>query len=582
MSNITYFQVIHGLEGKKYHLEIAKGYDIEPDAGAMLSSELLSLDIEATGVSIIRDEPIGVGLCPVPSYACYVGANEFPREVVLGSDRPVIAHNATYDRSMLLKLGIEVNNFIDTMVAAHMLGEEPLSLEYLAGAKLNMDLPPHPANMATAPFEQVGEMCCKHAIATRQLWDYFEGRLKAYKLDKPFHEVEMPLVPIISDMEIHGAMVDEEELARLGVRFGERMEAIGEALNDIVGRKFNANSPKQVAGYLFDELKLPIKKYTPSGEPSTNSKEVLDHMKKAHPSVGLITAYRQYRKLKSDYADGLLEATVDGRIHTNFNQCGTRTGRWSSSGPNLQNIPMRREEGRQIRKAFIAPPGWVLLRLDWDQLELRILAHYCQDPEMLRVFRAGEDIHDNTAREVFGSSSLRRPAKNLNFMEVYEGGVAKAMELTGMSAGEVRKWKGKMNETYPGIKRWRAGTKREAREAGYVRTFLGRIRYLPDLFETEIAYIREAAEREAVNTRIQGSAADVVKVGMAKLYKELHGYQSQIILQVHDELVIETYSRELKDVIEMCKLTLPFYEMSVPLTVSMEVGANWRDMQEIE
>ncbi len=405
-----------------------------------------------------------------------------------------------------------------------------------------------------------------------------------------FGDVEMPLVMVLSRMEAEGVCVDEKSLRDMSKEFETKIHSLEEQIYRLAGDTFNINSTKQLGEILFERLNLPVIKKTKTGY-STDA-EVLEALAPHHEIAHLLLSYRQLVKLKGTYLDGLQHLIDDstGRLHTTFNQTVTATGRLSSAEPNLQNIPIRQEAGRLIRKVFVPRhPKHLLLAADYSQIELRILAHISEDENMREAFRLGQDIHARTASEVFGvqisdvTPEMRRAAKAVNFGIVYGISDYGLSQNLGIPKEQAKTYIDNYFSRYPGVKRWTERVIEEAREKGYVTTMLGRRRYLPDLHSRNRA-VRQFAERTAVNTPIQGSAADLIKLAMVKVDSQLEtvGSECVMLLQVHDELIFEISQQELMLTAEVIKRTMAqAMEFSVPIVVDMKVGHNWCDMSSL-
>ena len=397
----------------------------------------------------------------------------------------------------------------------------------------------------------------------------------------------MPLVPVLFTMEQNGVLLDTDLLHGLSRKIGEDLRELEAKIYVEAKHQFNINSPQQLSVVLFQELNLPTARKTAGGY-STDA-AVLEELKSANnPIIGLIIDYRQLAKLKSTYIDALPELVdKQGRVHTSFNQTRTTTGRLSSSDPNLQNIPVRGELGRQIRQAFVAPPGTLLLAGDYSQIDLRALAHLSQDKGLLAAFRNDEDIHAATAAQLFNvapsevTKDQRRLAKVVNFGIIYgmsEYGLEQATELSRADAG-------KFIDAYfakrPQVKAYLEATKQQARDKGYVQTILGRRRYIPEIHSPN-RNIREGAERMAINMPVQGTSADIIKVAMVRLDKEMRGrrLKSKMLLQVHDELIFEVPEDELSAMRDLAREVMSTaVKLDVPLKVDMKTGKNWGEME---
>ena len=421
-----------------------------------------------------------------------------------------------------------------------------------------------------------------------QLARLLEEKLKLQEQDRLFYEVEMPLAQILAGMEIEGVAVDKLQLEAMSEKLGRLLNGLEKEIYNLAGREFNINSTRQLGKVLFEDLKLPVVKKTKTGY-STDA-GVLEELAAAHEVVAKVLEYRQLMKLKSTYTDGLkgLVNPETGRLHTTFHQTVTATGRLSSSEPNLQNIPIRLEMGRLIRKVFIpSRADNLLLTADYSQIELRILAHVSGDPVLLKAFREGEDIHARTASEVFGvpleevTREMRARAKAVNFGIIYglsDFGLARDIKVDRQTA---RLYIENYFARYAGVKSYIDRVIQEARSRGYVTTLLNRRRYLPDLFSSN-RIVRNAAERTAMNTPIQGSAADIIKLAMVNIHRELaeHGLKAKMILQVHDELIFDAPANEIEQLQELVKRCMEnALLLDVPLLVDLKTGKNWYDVK---
>lgn len=471
----------------------------------------------------------------------------------------------------------------DTMLAAYLLNPSAsgydltsLSLEHL--------------NQAIVPSEKIAREMAQQARIIWQLNGVLEDKLLSTEMYALYKEVELPLAEVLGEMELNGVKLDQVQLQVMGQKLLLGIEALTEEIYKMAGEEFNINSPKQLAAILFDKLGLPPLKKTKTGY-STNA-EVLEELAEKHEIVAKILEYRQLAKLKSTYIDGLL-TLIDphtGKVHTTFNQTITATGRLSSTEPNLQNIPIRLEAGRLLRKAFIpSKPGFLLLAADYSQIELRVLADMSGDPGLIDAFNKDHDIHTRTASEVFGvpmeevTREMRRRAKAVNFGIVYgisDFGLSRDL---GIPINEAKQYIELYFRRYPGVKHYLEQVINSAREQGYVTTLLHRRRYLPDIYSTN-RNIRSFGERAAMNTPIQGSAADIIKLAMLKVHHELckAGLKTAMLLQVHDELIFEVPAGEMETAQNLIRQAMEkAYKLKVPLKVDMKFGSNWYDMQDI-
>ncbi|NLG68761.1 MAG: DNA polymerase I, partial [Firmicutes bacterium] len=405
-------------------------------------------------------------------------------------------------------------------------------------------------------------------------------------LDRVYRTIEMPLWPVLAEMELTGVAIDSEALERLSVALARQIEATAEAIYALAGERFNINSPRQLSRILFDKLGLPVTKQTKTG-PSTSA-DVLEELAGEHEIVSKILDFRQLVKLKGTYVDPMpsLVHPRTGRLHTTFHQAVTATGRLSSSNPNLQNIPVRTDQGAVIREAFVAGlPGWVLMSADYSQIELRVLAHMAQDPVLIEAFRSGQDIHTRTASEVFGvpmeavTPAMRSGAKAINFGIVYGISAYGLARGTGLSQEDARRYIASYFDRYAGVKAYQERVIRQARELGYVTTLFGRRRYLPEIHARQYAQ-RAFAERTAINTPIQGTAADIMKLAMIAVHRRLkeEGHQARMVLQVHDELVLEVPEAEVEPVARLVRAAMEnVVRLDVPLVAEVKTGHNWRE-----
>ena len=573
--------------------------------------ESFAVDTETTGLDPRQAALVGISLSMAPGKAWYLpvghtAGDQLGLSEVIAALKPLledpgvvkIAHNGKYDMAVLLKYGVSVENLgFDTMIAAHLLGEKAIGLKPLAFSKLGMEMTSigeligtgaKRISMAWVDISRVSDYACADADMTNRLSKLLEIELKDQELWELFTTVEMPLLPVLLRMETNGVALDTSRLREMSWGMGEKLAKLESEIYSCAGHRFNINSTQQLGAVLYDELGLPRTKKTKSGY-STGA-PVLEGLKGTHPIIELLLEYRQLMKLKSTYIDAL-PALVDpdtGRVHTSFNQTGTTTGRLSSSDPNLQNIPVRTEEGRQVRRAFIAEKeSSLLLAADYSQIDLRALAHLSQDPILLAAFAHDEDIHATTASQVFGvplsevTPQMRRFAKTVNFGVIYgmsEYGLEQATEFSRQEAAEFIK---AYFEKYSGVKDYLTATKRDAAEKGYVQTILGRRRYIPEINSSN-GQVRMAAERMAINMPVQGTSADIIKMAMIELQREMDekGLEAKMILQVHDELLFELPQEEVEELSQLVLRIMPeALKLSVPLKIDVKTGRNWDEME---
>ncbi len=567
----------------------------------------IAVDLETTSLDALRADMVGISMAAGDNVwylpiGHNTGENLDPKTVMsrlksLIADPALkkIGHNAKYDASVLKCNGFEVAPFsFDTMIAAYVLdpGSRSYSLAKLADVILNRRMQSiteligkgkNQRSFAEVGIEDAADYSGDDADVTLKLKSVFAGRLEKENLMELFETVEMPLMDVLMDMEIRGVVVDIPLLEEMSADFEGKMDAVIDKIYESAGEEFNVNSTQQLGEILFDKIVLKPVRKTKTGY-STDI-DVLQKLESVHELPRLMLEYRQYKKLKSTYVDAL-PAMVNpdtGRIHTSFNQTVASTGRLSSSGPNLQNIPIRTELGRAIRKAFIAPPGHVLLSADYSQIELRIMAHMSGDSVLTEAFLNGEDVHKKTASVLFNtmpglvSDEQRRQAKTINFGVMYGMGAFSLSEQLGIPRKQAKEYIDNYFATHAGVGSFIEQIVREAERDGYVKTLLGRIRYVPDISSPN-RNVAEFAKRTAINTPIQGSAADLIKMSMIELSKHLkaENLTSAMILQVHDELVLEVPEDELDTVTSLVKETMEgAMELKVPLVVDIGTGKNW-------
>jgi len=508
-----------------------------------------------------------------------------------------VGHNLKYDMNVLANHGISLRGCRhDTMLESYVLDSvatrhdlDSLALKYLDKKTIHYeDVAGKGAKQVTfdkVPVGKAAEYAAEDAEVTlrlhRALWPKVAEQPA---LEKLYREIEMPLLPVLSRMERNGVAIDTDMLMQQSRELAVHMQRLEEHAHDVAGAAFNISSPKQIQSVLYDKLGLPVLEKTPTGQPST-AESVLQDLALDYELPRLILEYRGLSKLKSTYTDRLPEQVSrrTGRVHTSYHQAVAATGRLSSSDPNLQNIPVRTEEGRRIRQAFIAPPGCLLLAADYSQIELRIMAHLSGDQGLLAAFARGEDIHKMTAAEVFGvdpaavTQEQRRTAKVINFGLIYGMSPFGLARQLGIERGLAKAYVDRYFERYPGVKNYMDETRVRAREQGYVETIFNRRLYLPDINSRNSAQ-RQYAERTAINAPMQGSAADIIKRAMIVVDNWLldHSINARLIMQVHDELVLEVEERAVDPAREaLRRIMSTAAELSVPLTVDIGAGKNW-------
>ncbi|MDD5136296.1 MAG: DNA polymerase I [Candidatus Omnitrophica bacterium] len=568
-----------------------------------------AFDFETTSEDPMLAEPVGVSFSWKVGEAHYVPMNlHFTVAQVMGALKPVfenekikkIGQNIKYEYIVLANQGIGLKGIsFDTMVASYVLNPsklnhnlEDISLEYLSH-KLTTPIEEllgkgkNAITMDKVDVKKVADYCCEDSDVTLRLKNILAKEMEEKGLDKLFKDVEIPLIEVLAIMEINGVAIDKGYLAGLSKDMGRKLDKLTGEIYKIAGEEFNINSPKQLSKILFEKLELPVLKKTKTGA-STNE-EVLVKLADKHELPKVLLEYRQLAKLKSTYVDSLPELInpKTERVHTSFNQTVTATGRLSSSGPNLQNIPIRTEEGRKIRRAFIPSEGNLLLSADYSQIELRILAHLSGDKQLTKAFKEGLDIHAFTASLVFGikekdvTSEMRGMAKTVNFGIVYGMSPYGLSQSLGIDVNKAKEFIDAYFERYPDVKTYLESLIAEAREKGFVSTILGRRRYIPEI-NNQNMQIRQFAERTAINAPIQGSAADVIKVAMIEIEEKLSaaGMKTKMTLQVHDELVFDVPKGELDKAAKIVKEGMEdIIKLKVPVEAHVEIGKNWLEME---
>src|SRR5437667_7980096 len=583
-----------------------------------------SLDTESTSEDPWHAQLVGISLSMEPGEAYYIpighiqtldgheASTQLPFTFVLEKLRTVLEddsihkymHNAKYDMLLLLlsSPSITVRGLaFDTMLGAYLtdLGRRGLGLKDQVFQRLGHVMTPisqligmgsKAISMAQVPIRQVADYAGADADMTLRLVEPIMEELRRHSLLELLNNIELPLLPVLMQMEIYGVALDGEFLRNLNEQLVEQISALEKEIYDSVGHQFNINSTKQLGDILFGELQLPSGKKTKTGY--SVSADVIESLRGKHPMVDSLLEYRQLSKLKSTYVDGLLALMdpVTGRVRTSFNQTIASSGRLSSSNPDLQNIPVRTEVGRQIRRAFIADPSYVLLTADYSQIELRILAHITHEPRLVEAFSKGEDIHTITAASLFNvpvaevTKHQRGLAKTVVYAVLYGQSAFGLAQITGMSNAEAAEFIKRYHETFPNIKGYVDSTLHQARTQGYVNTLYGRKRFFPEM-QTLAFNERLALEREAINMPIQGGNADLIKIAMIRIQNELEKrkLKTRMILQVHDELVFEVAVEELERVKRLIKAMMEgVARLDVPIKVEMKVGRNWYEAEPME
>lgn len=594
---------------------------------AMNGAERIAFDTETTGTDPLRSELVGLSFCVQEGEGWFVpcaDASQTPdghwaldprspkfEPIVRALQRPqaaLIAHNAKFDLEMLREVGVTLDKPIfDTMIAQFLCdpGGRGLGLKQMAFTYFGWQMTEigeligrgkKQISLREVPLEKVAAYAAADADATFRLRDVLEPMLRQRNQEALFYQVELPLIPVLVDMEMTGVALDVRYLGELSGEIAERLRELEKHIFNLAGTVFNINSTKQLSDVLFGKLGLPTQglRKTDAGGFSTAA-DVLDDLRDKHEIVPLILEHRELSKLQSTYVNALpqLINPRTGRLHTDFNQVGAVTGRLSSSNPNLQNIPIKTEMGRRVRKAFIPRKGWQLISADYSQVELRILAHFADDPTMKEAFANQEDIHATTAALIYDvpldqvTPMQRNNAKRINFGIAYGMGAFALAANTGMTQSEAQDFINRYFDRFPRVREWLDATKRKAAETGYVETVLGRRRYFPELQAKPAPGMEQArrrAEREAINHPVQGSAADIMKIAMIRVHRALHegGLQTRMTLQVHDELVFDCPPNELADACTLIKREMEgAYALSVPLRADIAVGKNWDEVEEV-
>ncbi len=577
------------------------------------AADCFAFDCETDALDPMRANLVGLSFAIEPGEACYIPlAHHYPgapvqlelrdtlnalRAMLEDASKGKIGQHGKYDLHILRRHGVNVTGYRDdTMLesfvwhasatrhdmdslAKRYLGYDTIKYEDVAGKGAKQ------ISFAEVALDDATRYAAEDADITLRLHRTLSEKLSTEpSLNRVYREIEIPLVPVLERMEANGIMIDGDELRRQSVDLSRRMLAAQQRATELAGRTFNLDSPKQLQALLFDELKLPALVKTPTGQPSTNE-EALEAIADQHELPKIILEYRGLAKLRSTYTDKLGEMINPdtGRVHTSYHQAGAATGRLASSDPNLQNIPIRTDDGRRIRKAFIAPPGRKLVACDYSQIELRIMAHLSEDAGLLRAFAAGADIHRATAAEVFGktleavSNNERRAAKAINFGLMYGMSAFGLARNLGIGRGEAQDYIALYFGRYPGVRDFMERTRQEAKARGYVETVFGRRLYL-DNINARNQGLRAGAERAAINAPMQGTAADIIKRAMIDIDAWLvpHAAQAKMLLQVHDELVFECDTDFVDTLVrEATQRMASAAELRVPLVIDSGVGEDW-------
>lgn len=590
-------------------------------------AKILSFDVETTSTDAIQADLVGIGVAWAPGAAAYIpvahsAGDQLPWETTrdalapffADATLPKVAHNGKYDLTVCVRHGLAVNGPVhDTMTMAWLLdpASRHLGLKDQAALLLGWEMTEiteligkgrKQVTIDQVEIEPVGMYCGADVDATIQLYDIRVPQLHEANMWSLYEEIELPLLPVLTDMELAGVKLDLDYLGEMSTRLAERLTTLEDELYKLVGHEFNLRSTQQLSQVLFDEMEFPTKglSKTKGGQISTAVSELeklaarkSELSEEQQRVIEIIFEQRQLEKLRGTYVDALptLVNPETGRVHTSFNQTGAVTGRMSSSNPNLQNIPIRTELGREIRRAFVVPEGWTLLAADYSQIELRIMAHVAQEEILLDAFRNDQDIHATTASKLFQvpidevTREQRGLAKTINFAIIYGSSAFGISSRTDMDPKEAQHFVDQYFLTYPQIRAYIDNTTEKIKAEGYVETLLGRKRFFPELQNPRLPYTqRMAAERAAVNAPIQGTAADIMKIAMIRLHEQLTAgeYKARMLLQVHDELVLEVPNEEVESIAELiCDVMENAYTLDVPLKVDVEAGPNWYDLTDI-
>lgn len=572
------------------------------------SKKLVCIDFETTGLDTFKDTIIGISFAIKSNEAFYLdlsGRTKIDKDKCMNlvfdtlekEDIKVIGHNLKYEYKMMRAIGKSIGNmYFDTMVAAYLINPtrgrynmDDLAIAYLSYNTIKYaDLTDNAKKtLLDAPLKDVVEYACEDADVTFRFYECFAPLLKTHNLEDLFFNIEMPLVSVLADMEFDGVYISSERMKALSDEYSSLLEKTKEKIYKEAGEEFNLQSPKQLEYILFDKMGIPPTKKTKTG--FSTDEEVLTELSQKYKIAEYMLTYRKYAKLKNTYLDVFptLINEKTGRIHASFNQTVTATGRLSSSEPNLQNIPVRGEEGREIRNTFIPEKGNLLIAADYSQIELRLLAHFSNDPTLVEAFKNNDDIHRKTAMKIYSVSkehvtaSMRNIAKIINFSIIYGKTAFGLSKELGIKRKEAEDFIKGYFSTYSRVKPFCEEVVEEVRNKGFVRTMCGRIRDLSKTINSSNAMARNEAERMALNTLIQGSAADMIKVAMVAIHKEFknHLKTAKIVMQVHDELVVEVSEAEADKAMTIMKEIMEHsVKANVPITVDIHKGNSWGEV----
>lgn len=592
---------------------------LEALVAELQAAQIISFDTETTSTDQMRAELVGISLAVRPGMGYYIPVGhrqgvQLPLSTIVEALRPSLTnpgipkagHNLKYDYVLLARYGLPVVPLaFDSMIAEWLINpaSRNLGLKNLAWVRQDIRMTEiddligkgkKQVTMAEVPINQAAAYAIADAEVVLRLMPELEADLSDHHAADLFCNIEMPLVPVLAEMEMSGVALDASYLQVMSQELSHRLDQIERQVQEEAGWQFNLNSPQQLSEALFQRLKISPPDRTSRTKTGffSTSADVLESLKGVHPVVDWVLEHRELAKLRSTYLEALPQQVnpQTGRVHTSYNQTGSVTGRIASSDPNLQNIPIRTELGRRVRNAFIASPGRYLLSVDYSQIELRIVAHMADDQAMKAAFNAGQDIHATTAAAVYGISldkvdqAMRRRAKGINFGLIYGMSAYGLTRQTDLTLAEAENFMQAYFAQFPGVKRYLDGMRHLAAEQGYVETLLGRRRYFPGLKTRTDINVRNREEREAINAPIQGTAADIMKLAMLHVHSALHqaGLAGRMILQVHDELVLECPQDELKQTSALVQGEMEHaFQLDVPLLTDARFGHNWGEMQAV-
>lgn len=599
-------------QAEKHYETILTSEQLDSWVKKLVTSHLIAFDTETNNIDHFHAELVGISLSIAENEACYIPIHhhylgvpkQLPLDEVIQKLKPIfenaklkkVGQNVKFDYSILANYGITVQGITyDTMLESYVLNSNDRhDLDHLAQKHLHVKtitydeltkVDKKKLTIDKIDIEHTTRYACEDADLTLTIHNKLWAQLKQdSKLTHLFNDIEMPLAIILANMERTGVLIDESLLHQYSTEIQSKLDQLEQQIHDLAGEKFNIASPKQLQVILFEKNQLPVIRKTPKGDPSTNE-EVLSELANDYELPRLILEYRGLAKLKNTYTDKLplMISRIDHRVHTNYNQIGTVTGRLSSNDPNLQNIPVRNEEGRKIRQAFIAPKGYKIVSADYSQIELRIMAHLSRDKNLLDAFANNKDIHRFTASEILGkqenevTSEERRRAKAVNFGLIYGMSAFGLSRQINIPRNEAKFYIDRYFERYPGVEQYMENTRKLAAEKGYVETLSGRRLYLPRI-NSASGIEKRAAERAAINAPMQGTAADIIKTAMIAVnhFIQKQGDNVKMVMQVHDELVFEVKETHLDTITEQIKTIMEnCYQLDIPLKVDVGFGNNW-------